>query len=271
MTASDRDPDLSALLRKVAEARGVVCESYKESCLRRRLATRMRALGVRTFAEYSARLDTDEREYERFLTALTINVTGFYRNPETWEAVAARCLPELGTHRRHAPRCWSVGCATGEEAYTLAIVWLEHARRAQLGLEVPAHIDATDIDAPSLRTAERGVYPRKAVAELTPSLVGCYFTGGDEVQVLPEVRRLVRFRRHDITCDAAPRAEYDLIICRNVMIYFERAMQERLYHAFAEALTPGGFLVLGKVETIVGPARDRLQLEDPRERIYRGR
>jgi chemotaxis protein methyltransferase CheR len=104
-----------------------------------------------------------------------------------------------------------------------------------------------------------------------PALVERYFHGANPWEVGLDVRALVQFRRHDLLREPPPNAPYDLITCRNVVIYFERANQERLYHAFADALRPGGILMLGKVETLVGGVRDRFQLEDVRERIYRRR
>jgi SAM-dependent methyltransferase len=109
-----------------------------------------------------------------------------------------------------------------------------------------------------------------SVDELPPELMRAYFEdAGEEQRVTDRVRRRVQVRPHDLSRDGPPRADYDLILCRNVVIYFDRPMQERLFAAFADALLPGGYLVLGKVETLFGVARDRLALVDPRERVYR--
>jgi chemotaxis protein methyltransferase CheR len=269
MTAAPED-DLAALLAQIAGARGLICDGYKPNCVRRRLAVRMRARGVHTYAAYAAVLRDDAHEYDRLLDALTINVTKFFRNREAWEALTTRFLPDLWEHRQGAVRCWSAGCATGEEPYTLAIALLEQAR--QRGARAAAcTVDATDLDPTVLDRAQAGVYRAAALDETPPALVERYFTGTDPWEVGPDVRAPVRFRRHDLLRDPPPDAPYDVITCRNVVIYFERANQERLYHAFADALRPGGILMLGKVETLVGGVRDRFQLEDIRERIYRRR
>lgn len=263
-----RDPALAALMAQITAARGFGCEAYKESCLRRRLAVRMRARGVHTFDDYAQLLRDDESEYELLLNALTINVTKFYRNRETWDVLADRYLPELWARRRGAVRCWSAGCASGEEPYTIAILLLELSRetgRASTG----CRIDATDVDRKVLEESETGRYEASAFDEMPEHLVRRYFTGETHREVRPEVRALVRFRVHDVLREPAPEPPYDLIVCRNVVIYFDRETQERLFLEFAGALDAGGVLVLGKVETLFGQARQRLRLDETRERIYR--
>jgi chemotaxis methyl-accepting protein methylase len=130
-------------------------------------------------------------------------------------------------------------------------------------------VDATDLDRTVLARGEAGAYPRKALSDLPAQLVARYFTGTDPLTIAPALRRLVRFLPHDLTREAAPAGRYDLIMCRNVVIYFDRPLQERLFRMFAEALPPQGILVLGKVETLVGGARSAFQLVDTRERVYR--
>ena len=247
-----------ALTEKISRARGMSCESYKNKCLKRRIAVRMRARGVHTYADYAELLDRDAREYQELLDALTINVTKFFRNVETWEALRPY-LVTLGESRPEL-RVWSAGCASGEEPYTIAILLLE-----TLG-EGRASIDATDIDRLSLERTRQATYPETAFTDMPADLRRRYFRDGQPVQ---PVRDLVRVLPHDLTRDPPPRPVYDLIVCRNVVIYFERAAQERLFQTFVHTLAPTGVLVLGKVETLFGPARTRLTVEDPRERIYR--
>jgi len=131
-------------------------------------------------------------------------------------------------------------------------------------------LDATDIDRASLDRARQACYRREGLTEMPPELTRAYFEDmGDHQRVSDRVRRRVQVCPHDLSHDAPLRTDYDLILCRNVVIYFDRPMQERLFQTFVQALVPGGFLVLGKVETLFGPARDRLTLVDPRERVYR--
>ena len=255
------DDGLAALLAKI-ERRGLQVTSYKEPCLRRRLAVRMRARGVHTFDAYARLLDSAPDEFDLLLDALTINVTKFFRNPETWTVLRDRVVAPLAD-RSGPVAVWSAGSATGEEPYTLAILFREHAPRARV------RIDATDLDPGALERLGRAEYPRPAVEELPPGLLTRYFSAGPPYRVVPAITAAVRPIRHDLTKDPAPAPPYQLITCRNVVIYFDRPTQEALFQRFHDALVPGGWLLLGKVETLFGPARQRFRVEDARERLFR--
>ena len=125
------------------------------------------------------------------------------------------------------------------------------------------------MDSTSLERTRAAAFPESAFSETPAELVRRYFTADAPRRPGPALQRLVRVLKHDLTCEPPPAPPYDLIVCRNVVIYFDRPTQERLFLAFAEALAPGGVLLLGKVETLFGAARERLVLEEPRERIYR--
>jgi chemotaxis protein methyltransferase CheR len=259
-----------ALTQEISRTAGISLDTYKEKCLRRRIAVRMRACGVHTYAEYQAVLARTPGEYEHLKDALTINVTRFFRNAETWQRLAADYLPALLARVPGTIRVWSAGCSSGEEAYGLAILVADAAMAGgdRRGLE-RVHVDATDIDRRSLERATEGRYRAEALSETPPDILARHFeTEPDGWRVAAGVRRRVRVRRHDL-CREPPPGTFHLIVCRNVVIYFERPVQERLFDAFADTLLPDGLLVLGKVETLFGPARERLQLVDPRERIYR--
>jgi chemotaxis protein methyltransferase CheR len=268
---TDEDAAFAALARQIAHAGGFTVGAYKEKCIRRRIAVRMRACGVHTYGDYGTLLAGSPIEYDRLRDALTINVTRFYRNAETWDLIRRTLLPALLDGRRGDVRVWSAGCASGEEPYTLAVLAADHLDRAGRGDELARMtIDATDIDRACLERARAGSYPSQGLTELPDDLAGRYFEpDGLGRRLLDRVRRRVEVRQLDLSGEPPPRTGYDLILCRNVVIYFDRRMQERLFQTFVDALVPGGFLVLGKVETLVGPARDRLTLVDPRERIYR--
>ena len=255
-----------ALTQKISRMRGVSCESYKDKCLKRRLAVRMRARGVHTYDDYSRLLDADTHEYQQLLDALTINVTKFYRNAETWQALRPH-VATMWAARSGRLRVWSAGCASGEEPYTIAVLLAEVAGRG--GAMDQASIDATDVDRLSLERTRQASYPETAFTEMPVDLQRRYFTGDALRQPVPSVRALVHVLAHDLMREAPPHKPYDLIVCRNVVIYFERQAQEKLFQVFVDALTPGGLLLLGKVETLFGAARERLTLVDPRERIYR--
>jgi len=264
------DAAFRALARRISEGAGLALDAYKDKCIRRRIAVRMRACGVRTYAEYESVLERTPGEYDCLRDALTINVTRFFRNVETWERLAAGFLPGLWAPAA-ALRIWSAGCASGEEAYSLAILAAELAEARGRPQELQrVSIDATDIDRESLARAEGARYRPEALMETPGALRARYFEpDGNQYRVAEPIRRRVRVRALDLSREGPPARTYDLIVCRNVVIYFDRAMQERLFLAFAVTLRPGGILVLGKVETLLGPARERLTLVDPRERIFR--
>lgn len=262
------DPGFAAVQRELEGVGLPALEMYKEKCLARRLAVRMRACGVHTLDDYARVLAQAPEEVERLLATLTINVTQFFRNPESWDALA-RTLKPLVASRRSSVRAWSAGCASGEEPYTLSMLLSE----LLAGTPPPPalSIDATDIDHECLARASAARYARTAFGAPLPTRALPWLRLGEDgmAEVRPEVRERVRFLRHDLGQDPPPSPPYDLIICRNVLIYFDRAVQERLYRQFVDALVPGGLLLLGKVETLFGPTRDRLEMVDLRERLYR--
>lgn len=260
------------LTAEIAKVSGMQLGDYKEKVLRRRIAVRMRARETETFGEYGALLKKDPSEVEKLKDALTINVTRLYRNAETWERLRTLVLPTLLERREGAVRVWSAGCSSGEEPYTLAMCLAEEAERMGKHLwAAKPRITATDIDEIVMGRARAGRYPSAAFMEMPPALTAKYFraVGTDDREVVPALKRLVEVKRQDLLREAPLHPPYDLVVCRNVVIYFDRDGQERLFERFADALAPGGYLLLGKVETLLGPARERLELIDVRERIFR--
>lgn len=267
------DDAFVALTSKISRERGFGAANYKDTCMRRRIAVRMRARGAADYASYSRLLDSDPAEYEWLIAALTVNVTKLFRNAETWDAVARGVLPALW--ELPAPRlsCWVAGCASGEEAYTLAVLWMElAARRGERGGPSRVKVTASDIDRESLAAAEAGTYADDAFAEAPAGVRERWFappgtpgrwTAG------PELRSIIRFEKRDLLLDAPPPTAMHLITCRNVIIYFDRESQEALMQRFHDALVPGGYLVLGKVETLLGPSRRLFEAVDTRQRIFR--
>lgn len=270
MTAPD-DRAFDALTRQISRKAGVALGAYKDKCIRRRIAVRMRACGVHSYADYQSLLDRSPQECERLRDALTINVTRFYRNADTWNLLRRDVIPAIVAGTEGEIHAWSAGCSSGEESYTLAMAFADHLEQAARSHRLAQlTIDATDIDRSSLERARAARYPIESLSEMPAVLTREYFQpAGREREVVPRVRSRVMVRAHDLNAEPVPRQNYALILCRNVVIYFDRLTQERLFDAFAGALMPGGYLVLGKVETIFGPARDRLVLLDPRERVYR--
>jgi chemotaxis protein methyltransferase CheR len=265
----DLGPGFDELKRKVQRERGFNCESYKEKCLVRRLTVRMRARGTESFADYAAILDREPAEYDRLVDTLTINVSKFFRNPEIWESIRDRVVGPLFEFAAPLRRIWSAGCARGEEPYSISILlheWAErHGRKDQLER---FRIVGTDIDRRSLEAAPAAAYPELAVAEVPADLRARWFSAGPPFQLDPRATGLVEFEHRDLISDP-PLADLSLIVCRNVIIYFDRVVQEQLFQRFHDALLPGGYLVLGKVETLLGPTRSLFHPVVGRQRIFR--
>jgi chemotaxis methyl-accepting protein methylase len=268
-------PDLSdagfaALTAKIARDRGFGCASYKEKCLRRRIAVRMRARGVHTYHDYANVLDVDGGEYDRLLDALTINVTRLFRNWETYAAVADKVVPALWSLGQPVS-VWSAGCSSGEEPYSVAALFHRHAEEQGVLNELASRVSVvgSDIDARCLEAAAHGTFEEGDFADTPVELRQRYFGGQAPFSIAADVKRLVRFEKRDLLAHPPPAGPHHLIFCRNVLIYFDRETQERLFEGFHRALAPGGFLVLGKVETLLGAARTRFVVVDARERIYR--
>jgi chemotaxis methyl-accepting protein methylase len=260
---------LEVLKDRLQRERGFNSRWYKEKCLVRRIAVRMRARGKGTLAAYLGLLDADPVEYDRLVDTLTINVTKFFRNVEVWGAIDAEIIPWLRGAWRGERRIWSAGCASGEEPYSFSILLAEAARREGRELEPRRwRILATDIDRGSLVAARVAEYTESALVEAPPELAERWFSPGPRYRLAQAVRQGVEFARRDLISEPHPKEQH-VILCRNVIIYFDREIQEELFLRFHDALVPGGYLVLGKVETLLGRARALFQPVRGRERIFR--
>jgi chemotaxis methyl-accepting protein methylase len=264
--------DFTELTKKISSERGFGCASYKEKCLRRRIAVRMRARGVHTYVDYARILDDDAAEYDRLLDALTINVTKLFRNWDAYASVAANVVPELWHRQQETIRVWSAGCSSGDEPYSLAILFHRFAATSGMLAQLSrVKVLGTDIDRQVLEAAERGQFDEGDFTDTPEDLRKRYFTPSAPFTVAPIIKTMVKFERRDLLSQAPPTesGQFDLIVCRNVLIYFDRDTQERLFDAFHKALAPDGFLVLGKVETLLGRARSMFTPIDARERVFR--
>ena len=267
-TGSSGQPAGYARLRRLVHERtGLDLEAYKERFIERRVAIRVRATRHEKLGDYLRYLSRERGEMERLVRCLTIHVSAFFRNPSTFEAIGREVLPALfaAGASRH-PRIWSVGCSRGEEPYSLAILVAEHLGAQRRGWDVQIH--AIDVDDRVLEDAKRAEYGPGQIGEVGADRRARYFTGQGRWRLAPEVQRMVRFHRRDVLMDP-PGAEYDCILCRNLLIYLDRPAQEAVFERFARALRPGGFLVLGRTEVFVGAGRAAFEVVDARERIYR--
>jgi chemotaxis methyl-accepting protein methylase len=263
-------------MAELLRSRGIDLSGYRRTMLERRLGARMAALGITDPDAYLDRLASDPTEHDRIIEAISINVTSFFRNPVVWEILAQSVLrpmiEEKQAARQREIRVWSAGCASGEEAYSVAILLHEILRSDLSGWKL--HIFATDLSEESLRTATLAVYPRERMENTRLGILDQYFTLSNGLYELrPFARRMVWFSRDDLTSSRVAPAEsvygtFDLVLCRNVLIYFARPQQERVLEKLTRSIAKGGYLVLGESEVLDGNNRHGLRVVDRRNRIY---
>lgn len=266
--SEEYDVEMERLKRKIHEERGFNCHLYKDKCLRRRIAVRMRARGEESYSGYAALLDRDEAEYEQLLDTLTINVTKFFRNQEVWAVLEEEVIPRLFEGDAEERRIWSAGCASGEEIYSVSMLLHDWAQRYGREADLQRfRLLGTDIDRRSLEAARKGEFPELSMGETPEPLRERWFSAGPPYRLDERIRERAEFERRDLISGTAVPGQH-LILCRNVIIYFDRAIQEELFDRFYEALVPGGFLVLGKVETLLGRTRSLFRPVSNRQRIF---
>ena len=260
--------ELQALKDQIQRDIGFYCEGYKEHCLRRRIAVRMRARGIHTYGDYGDLLRKDKDEHAKLLDAVTINVSKFYRNQDLWRALDKEVVPKLFDLRARPVRIWSAGCAAGEEPYTIAMMLKEYAVRTGRERDLlKFNVLGTDIDVESMRQARLARYSAFAFTDIDEQVRKRWFIAPEFSEVSKDVRSLVKFAELDLIKDQFA-GGYHMIMCRNVIIYFEREIQEMLFMKFHEALAPGGYLVLGKVESLFGRASGLFKPVAQRERVF---
>lgn len=252
-------------------AKGFNLDIYKDKCIRRRIAIRIRATHCRTAEEYGDLLRQNPLESDLLLKVLTIHVSQFFRNPSAFDKMRTEIIPNLLNAREtKGGECltfWSVGCASGEEPYSIALILKEFFPREAIKERIA--ILATDVDANILEVARSGIYGEERLVELPEAMRKRWFRREEgRYHLAPEIKEMVDFRKRDLfNRESFP--ESDLILCRNVLIYFEREQQEKILTGFADVLRTGGILILGKSEALFGSIRGRFQTICPVERVYR--
>lgn len=247
---TDQDPGFVPLLDHLTRYRGIDFSGYKQPSLIRRLASRMRVAGVGDCVDYLAYLDEHPLEYTTLFDSILINVTGFFRDEVAWGYIRETLLPKLLAIKSadEPVRVWSAGCASGEEVYTLAMLFAE-----AVGMEAFCHrvkIYATDVDEEALSQARQGAYNDEDLESIPATLRTRYFeTAGSRHVFRPDLRRAIVFGRQDVLRDA-PISRVDLLVCRNTLMYFDSEAQGRILARFRMALVEAGYLFLGKAELI---------------------
>ena len=242
------DTSLKELLQELAEQRNVDFRGYKKTTLERRFRRRMFQLNLGSFADYGDYIRRRPAEINELLNTLLINVTEFFRDPPAWEILRHEILPRQLKRVKpgHSFRAWSAGCASGEEPYSIAILLAEHFGSSIQEYDVKIY--ATDIDDEALSTARRAEYSAEGLRRVRSEWRDRYFHGKGPMRVNRDIRRLVIFGRSNLAQDA-PISHVDLLVCRNVLIYFNSDLQKQILTRLHYALEPAGILFLGKSES----------------------
>src|SRR5215217_5290853 len=245
------DRDLEVLLDYLRRSRGFDFTGYKRTSLSRRIQKRMQDVGVDSYLGYLDHLEVDPEEFTQLFNAILLNVTSFFRDPPTWDYLAAEILPRILAEKGEDEqvRMWSAGCASGEEAYTLAMLAAEAMGADAVRERVKIY--ATDLDEEALNQARQARYAAKQVEGVPPELLERYFEhNGDHYTFSKELRRLVIFGPHNLIKDA-PIPRIDLLVCRNTLMYLNSETQAHVLARFSFALREGGYLLLGKAEMLL--------------------
>ncbi len=242
------DVTLRDVLQYLAEERKLDFRGYKASSLERRFRHRMFQVKIGDYGDYLERLRNHPEEVNDLLNTVLINVTHFFRDPQGWEVLRQEVIPDVAGQLRPGDsfRAWSAGCATGEEAYSLAILLCDYFGERMKNYDLRVY--ATDVDEAALNIARKGEYSSDKLRQVPPEWRESYFQGNELCRVNREVRRLCIFGRANLASDA-PISHVHLLLCRNVLIYFDSALQMQTLKRLHYALEPGGVLMLGKAET----------------------
>jgi chemotaxis protein methyltransferase CheR len=260
MSAHAVDPYVT-FCEGVRRLTGIDLLQYKRTQMERRIRSFASGRGVAELARYLHLISNDDDELQSFLDRVTINVSQLWRNPEVWSALAETELPELAAARRIS--IWSAGSSYGAEAYTLAALCLEQDRRCKV------EIVGTDIDARMIERARGGWFSAEDARTAPPQLLAKWFEPGDGGAVVAgrEIKAVARFETGDLLRMPFPSGRYDLVVCRNTVIYFAEPVRDELHARLASAIRPGGYLLIGSTERV--SESSSIGLEPVRPFLYR--
>lgn len=256
------------LRKEVSNLIGVDYQNYSKSHLRRRFHARMRVIDKPTFSGYNSYIKNSEEEVEKLRKLLTVNVTRFKRDEEVWKILKKEVIPKLIEQKSSGIikklKFWSAGCATGEEPYSLAMTYLKNKPSS----DIKCSITATDLDHEALSFARNGEYPDKSLKNVTMSEKKEYFNKvEDGYEVKNSLKELVNFKRKDIFKTKFSH-RFDLILCRNLMIYFNNEAKTQLMERLVESLNKDGFLVIGMSENLREHAKSQVETNNLKRRVF---
>lgn len=247
--------DYLVFIQGIKKQTGIDLSLYKEAQMKRRLTSLYEKKGYRDFKEYFQAIQSDKQLLNEFLDRMTINVSEFYRNATRWSVLENKIFPQL-LEKNKRLKIWSAACSTGEEPYSLAMVLSSHTPLRDIS------ITATDLDMGVIERAKVGLYGERALKEVPKPIVSKYFVKeGQSYQVVDDIKRTVTFKQHNLLEDRYD-TNHDLIVCRNVMIYFTEEAKDQIYTNFSKALKPGGILFVGSTEQIFNPEKYNFESVD---------
>lgn len=267
---AQQNETMQRILAHVNARTGHDFRQYKRTTVLRRIQRRMQLSGYQSLDEYHSFMRQNGDEASAMFNDILIGVTNFFRDAGSWDALASTVIPDIFANKREGDtvRVWTIGCSTGEEAYTVAMLLLEHAET--LNERIPIQVFASDLDDRALSQARDGIYPSAIEADVSAARLERFFTPRDgHYQVRRELRDLVLFTKHSVLRDP-PFSKLDLISCRNLLIYLQREVQESVLDTFHFALVPEGYLFLGSSESAES-VKELFQAVDKSHRIYRAR
>jgi len=276
----DRKKTFALLLQKILQDRGLDFRNYHRDLLKRRFAIRIKANNLLSYTEYMRLLDSSPREYDKLFETLCINVSEFFRDPPLWvtlQYLLESMLSDKRTRGDYKLVIWSAGCGKGEEAYSIAILLTEALKTHAKNFH--ARIIATDVDKSALAVAQKAQYSQESIRNVNDRMLSKYFVKvgnfaqpdmhqNVEYRLIETIREMVSFSHLDLITGDYPKG-VDLLLCRNVFIYFKRQLQAQILKKFFEAMRPGGYLCLGQSESMLTEVRKLFEDTDSNARIYR--
>lgn len=233
---------------QILKKTGIDLSSYKERQMKRRIESMIKRNHKTTFEEYFKLISLDQDRFNEFINYLTINVSEFYRNSNQWDILKDTIIPGI-LEKQKTIKIWSAACSTGEEPYTIAMVLSNFFPLSKI------KIQAYDIDDEAISKAKAGIYSEKSIVNVPEAFKKKYFTPiGNSFKISDEIKKCIEFKKFNLLKDKYPTG-YDLIVCRNVMIYFTEEAKDEMYHNFNSALKSGGILFVGSTEQIILPAK----------------
>ncbi|MBB6452206.1 chemotaxis protein methyltransferase CheR [Salirhabdus euzebyi] len=248
--------DYQEFVELIKRKTGLDLFQYKEKQMKRRLTSLCQKRDCDNFVQYFHLIIKEKEYFNEFLDRITINVSEFYRNGKRWEVLEKKILPKLLRENRNV-KIWSAACSTGEEPYTIAMLLHPYINLNQV------NILATDLDENALQAAKRGIYLEKSLKEVPSQIKQKHFSSkdGNFFSVDESLKKCITFKKHNLLKDPYEE-KFDLIVCRNVLIYFTEEAKEIVYRQFSQSLKPGGVLFVGSTEQIFNPKQYGLETVD---------